>query len=202
MSESAIVPIVEGHSEVASVPLLLRRLLNEFQCPYLQIARPVRVHRNRVVKEGEVEKAVTLARRTREKCRAVMVLLDANDDCPAKLGPALLERIIEAHSDLAAAVVLAKKEFECWFLGGLESLRGVRGIVEDAVSVPNPEEIRGAKERLSQFMTNDLNYVEVDDQPALAAKFDFSLARKQCPSFDKFIRDFERLISLIGEEER
>jgi hypothetical protein len=179
---------------VEAIPLLLRRLLNERQRPDVQIARPVRVSRNKVTKEGEIERAVTLARRRREGCNAVLVLLDADDDCPRELGPELLKHIGKAHGDLLAAVVLAKREFEGWFLGSLESLRGVRGIVDDAVSPPNPEEIRGAKEHLNQFMISKRTYVETTDQPALADKFDLNLARQRCPSFDKFMRDFERLI--------
>jgi len=196
MSQFVIVPIVEGQSEVESVPVLLRRLLEERQRSDVQIARPVRVHRNKVVKEGEVERAVALARRNREQCSAVLVLLDADDDCPAELGPELLKRIAEAHGDLRSAVVLAKREFEGWFLGSLESLRGVRGIPDDASSPPNPEEIRGAKELLSKVMAG--TYVETTDQPALAAEFDLNLARKRCPSFGKFMCHFERLINLRG----
>ena len=108
----------------------------------------------------------------------------------------LLKWLKKAHGDLSAAVVLAKREFEGWFLSSLESLRGVRGIASDASSPPNPEEIRGAKERLSTYMVRRRNYLETTDQPALAAQFDLNLARQRCPSFEKFMRDFERLISL------
>jgi hypothetical protein len=195
MNQFVIVPVVEGKSELASVPVLLRRLLGEGQRQDVQISRPVRVSRDKVVKPGEIERTVTLARRTRKQCGAVLVLLDADDDCPAELGPELLKRIVEVHGDLSASVILAKREFEGWFLGSLESLRGVRGIVDDVVSPSNPEEIRGAKERMSQFMVGNRTYVAIDDQPALASKFDLNLARNQCPSFDKFMRDFERLIS-------
>ena len=93
MSQFVIVPVVEGQSEVRAVPVLLRRLLNERQRYDVIVARPVRVHRTSVVKEGEIERAVVLARRRREGCHAVMVLLDADDDCPAELGPELLNRI-------------------------------------------------------------------------------------------------------------
>jgi hypothetical protein len=196
MRRWVIVPIVEGQSEVMAVPVLLRRLLSELQRYDVMVARPVRVHRSSVVKEGEIERAVVLARRNRDGCDAVMILLDADDDCPAELGSELLTRIKEAHGDLSAAVVLAKREFEGWFLSSLESLRGVQGIVDDASSPPNPEDIRGAKERLSAYMVQRRSYLEITDQPALAAQFDLNLARQRCPSFEKFRRDFERLISL------
>jgi len=65
MSRFVIVPIVEGQSEVMAVPVLLRRLLSERQRYDVMVARPVRVHRSSVVKEGEIERAVVLARRNR-----------------------------------------------------------------------------------------------------------------------------------------
>ena len=67
--------------------------------------------------------------------------------------------------------------------------------VNDAISPLQPEDIRGAKERINQFMVGNRTYVEVDDQPALTGKFDLELARRRCPSFDKFRRDFEKLIN-------
>ena len=69
MKQLVIVPIVEGQSEVMAVPMLLRRLLSELQRYDVMVARPVRVHRSSVVKEGEIERAVVLARRNREGCR-------------------------------------------------------------------------------------------------------------------------------------
>jgi hypothetical protein len=40
-------------------------------------------------------------------------------------------------------------------------------------------------------------YLEVDDQPALAGKFDMDLARANCPSFDKFLREVGDLVDRI-----
>jgi hypothetical protein len=48
----AIIPIVEGHAEIGSIPVLLRRL------GIVEVARPFRVKRNKVVKPGELERAV------------------------------------------------------------------------------------------------------------------------------------------------
>ncbi|MBM4466711.1 MAG: DUF4276 family protein [Chloroflexi bacterium] len=105
----------------------------------------------------------------------------------------VLVPIVEGYSD-----VLAKSEFEAWFLGSLESLRGVRGLAEAAVSPERPEDIRDAKGYLSRQMTGGRTYVEVDDQPALADRFDLQLARQRCPSFDKFIRDVESLVAALA----
>lgn len=37
----------------------------------------------------------------------------------------------------------------------------------------------------------------VDDQPALADGFDLALARQRCPSFDKFVRDVQRILGAM-----
>ena len=189
----SIVPIVEGQSEVASVPILLERLLTEAQAFDIEVARPFRVKRYSVVREGELERAVRLAVSDRENVGCLVVLLDCDDDCPAELGPSLLERCRQVTS-LPVAVVLAKKEFEGWFLGAKESLRGVRGIRGDATAPPNPEDIRGAKEHLTANMLAGRRYLAVDDQPAMAKMVDLALARERCPSFAKFHQDVNRLV--------
>jgi hypothetical protein len=195
MKPLVLVPIVEGHSEVQSVPVLLRRLFAEMGRYEVQVARPLRVGRYKVVRPGELERAFELARRARERCDAILLLLDADDDCPKELAPVLLERARAASAGLPVAVVLAKSEFESWFVGSLESLRGVRGLADAAVSPANPEDIRGAKEHLRHQV--GYSYVEVDDQPAFAGRFDLLLARRSCPSFDKFVRDVEAILASL-----
>ncbi len=195
---NAIVPIVEGQSEVESVGGLLRRILHEeLGAHHVQVAKPFRDKRYQVVREGELERAVKLATQTRPDSAAVLVLMDADDDCPAQLGPDLLARAARVKR-LPVAVTIADRELEAWFLGAKESLRGVRGIRSDAAAPEAPESIRDAKGRLSLNMENR-RYVEVDDQPALAAKLDLAQARGRCCSFDKLMRDIERLVKEIGK---
>lgn len=187
----SIVPIVEGHSEQQSVPLLLRRIQAQLGAYQVHIARPFRVKRSLIVREGELERAVKQALRSRENAGALLVLLDADDDCPVTLGQSLLARC-RACTEVPAAVVLANREFEAWFLGAKDSLRAVRGIRQDVQTPPEPEAIRGAKERLSANMQGR-RYLEVDDQPALAAEMAIDLAAQRCRSFAKLLRDVTRL---------
>jgi hypothetical protein len=193
---SAILPIVEGQSEVESVPILLRRIRDQMLASNIQIARPFRVKRNKVVIEGQLERAIEQGVRDRDNIGAILVLLDAEDDCPATLGPQLMERC-RITTQLPVVVVLANMEMEGWFLGGKESLQGIRGIKSDVVAPPNPESIRGAKKRLSKNMEHGRRYLEVDDQPALAAQVNFDLTKDRCPSFKKFLREVQNLINKI-----
>jgi hypothetical protein len=111
-----IVPIVEGQGEVEAVPILLRRVLHSQTAYSVDVRRPIRVKRNQVVKPGELERAIELAA-LQPNCRAILILLDADDDCPAVLGPELLLRAQAARPDVPCSVVLAKSEFEAWFVG-------------------------------------------------------------------------------------
>ncbi|MBM4080787.1 MAG: DUF4276 family protein, partial [Planctomycetes bacterium] len=184
----------EGQAEVESVPILLRRLLTDLGASDLLISTPFRVKRNRVVKEGELERAIKQAIRSRPDVRTVLVLLDSDDDCPARLGPELVGRCKRA-THLPAAVVLAQKELECWFLGAKESFRGVRGIRRDAIAPPDAEAIRGAKQHLTRNMEKGYRYLEVDDQPAMLDEIDLGLARERCPSFARLCREIAGLVS-------
>ncbi len=193
-----IVPIVEGRAEVESVPLLLRRLLFEELRRYdVTITHPVRIGRLKILRAGELERALRLARLRTEGCDAILVVIDADDDAPCELGPRLLALAGQALAELPCKVVLAKREFESWFLGSIESLRGKRGIADDAELGEDPEAPRDAKGRLLKLMAAGQTYVEVDDQPAFAAIFDMQMARRRCPSFDKLVRDVQALLKQL-----
>ena len=143
-------------------------------------------------KAGELERAIELAALKTRPRGGVLVLLDSDDDCPAELGPSLLARAAQAGMGLPVGVVLAQREFESWFLAGAESLRGRRGLPDNLTSPAEPELIRGAKEWLRSQISGGV-YAETIDQPAFAAVFDLTLARR-AQSFDKCCREVRRLI--------
>ena len=191
--------IVEGHGDVVAVPLLIRRIAAELHPDLvIETPRPIRVHRNQVVQADKLERRVELATQRIGGQGAIFIVLDADDACPAQLGPELINRVSQTRSDLPIAVVLAKYEFEAWFLASAESLRGQRGL-RDNIQPPNePETIRGAKEWLTHRMEGSRTYSETHDQPALAALFDMEQAR-QADSFDKCYRDIVRLLEKLQE---
>jgi len=122
------------------------------------------------------------------------VMLDADDDCPRELGPDLKARAA-ASVGCPVEVILAKREFEAWFLGSVESLRGYRGIGADAASPPDVETIRGAKERLTSLMLGGRTYLPIDDQPAMAERFDMDRAAANSPSFRRLLEKVQRLLA-------
>lgn len=148
-----LVCIVEGHGEIEAVPVLIRRICQTIRPEIeLQIHHLFRVPRNRLVQPGELERAVNLAGRRAGQNGAILIVLDSDDDCPAVLAPELLSRAREIRSDIPISVVLAKREFEAWFLASAESLRGRRGLSETLEAPPDPEVIQGAKEWLTSHM--------------------------------------------------
>ena len=85
--------IVEGEGDEKALPILIRRIAeNVYPELQLVIPIPIRVYRNKVVKEGELERAVELAARKIGGQGAIFILLDSDEDCPAQLGPELLYR--------------------------------------------------------------------------------------------------------------
>lgn len=189
--------IVEGHGEVEAVPVLIRRIaLETLDLPRVDVPHPLRVPADRVRKAGELEKAVELLARKDPHLGGVLVLLDCDwpGACPAREGPLLLERARQARPDKPISLVLAKQEFESWFIASAESLAGKRGL-RDGLSAPDcPEGIRGAKEWLTAQMAGNNCYTPTEHQAAFTSLFDMELARKRSASFDKCYREISRLL--------
>jgi hypothetical protein len=194
-----IASIVEGHGECEAVPILVRRIAQTLDPGLVPHVHPViRVPASKLVKQGEIERAIELAARKNAGQGGILVLLDCDDGCPAETGPTLLQRAVTARSDLPISVVLAKREFEAWFLAAAESLRGKRGLAADLVAPDNPEDVRGAKEWLTDRMPRGLSYSESSDQPALTTVFDMDAARR-ADSFDKCHREIIRLLTQLRQ---
>jgi hypothetical protein len=132
--------------------------------------------------------------------RAILVLIDADDDCPAELGPQLMARARQARSDLSTRVVVVKREYEAWFLAGIKSLGGRCGLAQNLKAFSNSESLRDAKKVLTRNMAGSRAYSPVPDQPALTAVFDMKLARQRSDSFDKCWREVERLFAEASRE--
>jgi len=189
--------IVEGHGDKEALPIIVRRIAAQISPSTQVVIAPneiIRVHRNQVVKDGELERHVELAARRLGGRGAILVLLDADGECPAALGPALLRRAKTKRSDLAISVVVAKEEFENWFVAAAGSLAGA-GLIREGASVPSkPEDVRG-KGWIERHLLGQQPYSEPLHQPALARAFDIEQARMNSPSFDKLWRD---VVALLG----
>lgn len=184
-----IAAIVEGHGEVEAVPILIRKIA-EVETPGLfpDVPRPIRVKRTSVLKPDRMEPYVELAARQGGPDGRILILFDADDDCPRDLAPRILHRAIEARRDRRIQVVLAQREYEAWFLAAADSLAGKRGLRDDITAPGDPESVRGAKEWLTRQMPQGRSYRETLDQPALTKQFDLERARRSAASFRKMWR--------------
>jgi hypothetical protein len=187
--------IVEGHGDVSALPVLLRRLIAEIGSEVQPtILRPFRIGRYSTAKVGELERAIQATVNRLESPRFILIVLDAEDDCPAEFGPKLLQQAQKCRSDIPIGVVIANREFEAWFLASLDSLRGHGRISASAVFEGDPESVRGAKEYLTGQMEGSRRYSESVDQAKFAAIFDIQTTRTRSPSFAKLWSEVERLL--------
>jgi hypothetical protein len=186
--------IVEGHGEEPSAPILVRRVLQTLE-PSLrpEILPAYRVSRGKLVKREDFERAIEFMARKVGSDGRILALLDADDDLPCVLGPRLLEWARQHRPDRDISVVVAKHEYEAWFLAAATSLRGQRGLPAGLEAPPAPEGVRDAKGWLHHRMPD--GYSETLDQPALTSTFDLSAARR-ADSFDKLFREVGRLFKL------
>ncbi|WNG21598.1 DUF4276 family protein [Cystobacter fuscus] len=186
--------IVEGHGEVHSLPILLRRVAREMEPGFhFSVLNPFRIPRGQLVKEEGLRRAVEFMARKVGNDGRILILLDADDDLPCQLGPRLLAQARDCRPDRDISVVIAMREYEAWFLTAAESLRGQRKLPVDLTPPSRPEDIRDAKGWLDQRMPD--GYSETLHQPALTELFDLAAARRS-DSFDKFFREVGRLFGL------
>ena len=179
----AIVPIVEGPGDLYAAPILLRRVLYEQMGVSIDVKSPKKAKdRGALIKR--LENFLAYARNT-SGCKAILVLLDSDKDCPKELGTELARRARAAGIRLPVAVVCAKREYENWFLASDEAF------TEEA------EEFGGAKAWLTNRMPPGLAYKETKDQAALSATMDIEGAFQASRSFRRLCNALEELVVCI-----
>lgn len=194
-----IAPIVEGHGEVAAAPILLRRLGEWLANEYVEIIRPHREKRNRLVanKDDCLHRAIQLASNRLNALAApddkslVLVLFDADDDLPCVLGPDIQTGLIQRFPHIDVCCVIANRDYESWFVSSAESLDKYL-ILPPQKQLP-PEDARenqGKGWLKANF--RGVRYSETVDQPKLTNALDLNLCRQRSPSFDKLCRELEK----------
>jgi hypothetical protein len=188
-----VVAIVEGEGEVAAVPVLLRRLA-AWRTPGVspEVPTPLRVRRDRLLnRDEEFRRFLLLAAAKCGENGWILLLLDADDDCPAELAKRILARARDCIPHVRVSVVLAKREYEAWFIAAAESLHGHRGFRFDPADRIDAESPRNAKGWLRERMPGG-TYGETTDQPAFSARFDLQQAFDGSRSFRKLCAEWER----------
>lgn len=187
-----IIPLVEGPGDEGAVPVLLRRIIQAHYPDSMGVAigHPMVAGGNTGL-ITHYERFLEYKRAGTSGCGGVLVLLDADEDCPKDLACELAGRALACNLPYPLAVVVARCEYEAWLLASASEMED-RLPRADRVKVPaDLEGVRNPKSLLTEMMGPGRAYKETIDQARLSAKLNLSLAEENC-------RSFRRLLSAMG----
>lgn len=69
----------------------------------------------------DVSRALTLF--AKRGVDGVLVVLDADDDCPVLLAERIFDSVASSNLGMPVAVAVANREFEAWFIAGVPQVR-------------------------------------------------------------------------------
>ncbi|MHC5540611.1 hypothetical protein ACYOEI_20525 [Singulisphaera rosea] len=212
MPRYVIVPIVESFGEVKAVPILIQRWLrhrNYHGNVEVDIKGPVRASGVGALKvphdesdELGIEHYVEIAYLRRPDI--ILVLLDADEECPKTLGTSLLARAraLVPH-DYPIGVVVANREYEAWFLAAFPSTRfraGLKGagFALTRQSLPkgtDVESIADCKSAVARLL-GEKKYSPTIHQTKLTGHLPFTVGISQrSRSFRKLLKELESLLT-------
>jgi len=177
--------VVEGKGEVKAAQTLIIRLWKDLKYPPLSWADPIR-GQNLLQKAG-IARACSIVR-SKSDADALLILRDADDDCPATSGPTTAQWVREENLHFPVGVVLLCREYETLFLPCLARMAGVplrddRGVERPGLLAGTTfggeyESIRGVKEWLSKRYPGGRNYKPTLDQLPMTRLINFDDLRK------------------------
>lgn len=191
-----VASIVEGDGEVSALPILLRRLATEWKPSVaVNLLPPIRVRRDKFLnKNDEFRRQLLLAAAKSGEDGWILILLDADDDCPKVRASQIYDDAQQYIPHRRLSVVLAKREFEAWFIAAAHSLQGVRGFSLSPDEVIEAEIPRNAKGWIREHMQGG-TYSEILDQPAFSARIDLQQAFDNSRSFRKLCKEWQTHVS-------
>ncbi len=205
---SKVVPIVEGHGDVGAVPVLCYKLLRDSQRYDVQVDVAIDAKgRSNLTKKGGLEQLIERAW-NRPGCNAVLILVDADDNCAVHLARDFTRRILAMGNPRCAVVVaVAAMEYEAWFLAIMETLAGQ--IVRDGLMLPIETSFTGDVEAIRDvkaWITSQLPrvggyrrvaYDEAQDQLTMTRLIDPTLARANSRSFRRLCHAIEQILDAV-----
>ena len=202
-----IVPIVEGPGEVEAVPALLWKLLAEQGRYDLQIETPQNAHGGgNLTRPGGIERFIQNAW-TKRDCGAVLVLVDADEQCPVELAADFSRRILALGVRFPVVIVIAKCEYETWFLASLETIAGFPldggyGLPVGLVYSGEVEDRVGVKGWITRQFPDGRIYKETIHQSAMTKLIDPERVRQKSRSFRRLCHALEETIEAIDQGSR
>lgn len=185
--------VVEGHGELAAVPVLCSRILNSQGTSNWSVDEdPIRLPRSKLVdallrgNANELERALTMA--LSRKPNAILVLYDADDTCPVEWASEASKHIQHpVAKKVPVAFVMPKREFESWLLHSLSPLDLKKLKITDPEL--GPRDAKGMLQKLNPV------YKPSTHQVKEVRTMDIPRVRKQSRSFRKLFSALEQLTS-------
>jgi hypothetical protein len=183
-----ITAVVEGHGDVASVPILISRAGETFGRPTIA-PNPIRAGEwRRLQRPGELERILTLAA---SRGFPILFILDLDDGCPVEEIQRFDQRVEawRAGRDFAVECVFLMREYEALFVACLDVLTGSED--PDIVHYASiHDEIRNAKGIIKTFL--ERRYKETLHQK--------QFTRACCPlMLSRRSRSYRNIVKIISE---
>jgi len=208
-----LIPIVEGDGEIEALPLLLRRLLHDEETYDVDIARPKNAHGcGNLTAPDQIERFVAYAL-IEPECDGILVLIDndavrgliegkvLDEDCAPAFAHYLAGRIQAMHPTKPVAVVVARWEYEAWFLTSLETVGRVVGVPKGTTFEGDVETERSAKGWIERRLPPGRKYSETLDQVRMTAYLDLESATQRSRSFKRLKHALEQLVDAYLQDE-
>ncbi|TSD93232.1 hypothetical protein FOV72_20590 [Gordonia rubripertincta] len=181
--------VVEGRGDAGALPVVLRKFLYEQEVYGDILGKPIVANGiSNALRNNGIEGFVSVAA-GRPGCKAVLVVLDSDDECVVERGQVLLERS-GAICAVPVVIALADRTFEDWIYASAETLElnldfeaSRRGMSEISSSV---KKVSGGA------------YVKPTWQPRLAHRMDLDLAAGRSSSLKRLLDRFDQIRNSVG----
>ncbi len=198
--------IVEGQGELDAVENLLARLWKELGHAPLPWSA---IRGKNLLQQAGVKKYAEVVR-GRPGCVALILLRDADDDCPKRTGPQSASWLRELGLPFPAAVTLFRREYETMFLPCLPDMAGRTLVAKTGVELPgiragarfegDYEGPRDAKKKVGSFFPAGHPYKPTVHQLPLTRMINLQTLRASgLPSFGTLERSLNFLAQNRGK---
>lgn len=201
-SVTRIVPIVEGPGDRDAVPALLRRILTECYVRFDIVIGQSKSTGGKPNLINRLDKYLRYA--LNDGADAMIVVVDADQDCPRELAASLRDRTMNSGIPAPVAIVCPKAEYETWIIASLSEDDGhkirERLRIDSSISAPdNIESIRNAKGWFKNHMPRGLAYKPTQDQARLTHYMSLDLVHRRSRSFRRLCHAMEELVKALED---
>jgi hypothetical protein len=199
-----IQPLVEGRGEEAAIPNLIRRIASDAESYGAKVAQGHFHPRGKMRKLEELKDFIKVAKRQRG-CAAILVIFDADDECPGDINDDLLEAARLEALPHVLAMVYPVRMIESWLLASPSALREYFDLTEIQLAdlhTLDPDSVRNPKAMLQRLTPAPDTYVSSVDMAGICSLLDIGEALSRSRSFKKFYQETISLLESIGENPR